>query len=79
MEIKIKLKIKDIEIELTQNEAKELNDFLNVLFGEKAKEITMPIIIERWKEWYPRWTYPSFPVWYSDTKTQCNTISYEVS
>lgn len=55
--IKLKLKIKDIELEFTQAELKELKGLLNEIFPE-------PQIIEK-KEYYP-W-YPYRVPYYGDT------------
>lgn len=83
MEIKLKLKIKDMEIELSTNEAKELCKALEMLTGEKTKEII--------RETYPYFipTYPTYP-WYDGTWTcgkylttlqlnDCISVSYEVT
>ena len=50
MEVRVKLKVKDIEIELSQEEAKELKDILAKLVGE-----------DHWYPVYPN--YPTWPVW----------------
>jgi len=55
MEVKIKLKIKDIEIELSEKEAGELKDIL-----ERLTEPTRPIIE---KEFVPCPVYPTFPIY----------------
>ncbi len=47
MEIKLKLKVKDVEIELTAEEARELRDVLGGLVGEK-EVIVYP--------WYNPWS-----------------------
>ena len=59
MEIKIKLKIKDVEIELTKDEAKDLRDVLNGLVGEKVIE---KIIEEHHHHYgsYPHYPYPIY-------------------
>ena len=72
-----KLKLTKIELEtangfqvsLTMEEARELHEQLDALFGQ-PKEVTKfvptaPIYIERW----PRWgdPYRTWPVWYGDT------------
>jgi len=51
MEVRIKLKVKDIEIEMSMDEAKELTNALNELTGKET------IYVDRW-------TYPSYPVVY---------------
>ena len=50
MEIKLKLKTKDVEIELTEKEARELLDRLASLMIAK--------------EYYPQWVWPPHPPWY---------------
>lgn len=77
MEIKIKLKIEDVEIELTKDEAKELFDFLKELFGKEVKWETIPIYIEKWKEYYPEWPWWKPSVIYSSPNT-CEII-YQVT
>ena len=52
MELKIKLKVKDVEIELTQDEAVELKDLLGKLCTEKTEYVP----------YYPQ--YPYFPYWH---------------
>jgi len=49
MEINLKLKVKDVEIELTVEEAKELHDRLASLIVAK--------------EYFPQWVWPTYP-WY---------------
>lgn len=83
MEVKIKLKIKDVEIELNRKEAKELKDILNDLVGREKEYIPYP-------EPYPVYPNPWYPVYdkweitwgmTTDNKTQseCNeyTICYK--
>ena len=48
MEIRLKLKVKDVEIELSREEMKELKDALDELLGAKVE-----------KEYYP--VYPYYP------------------
>ncbi len=70
MEIKIKLKIKDVEIELTEKEAKELKEILNEIYPEKEIKVIKekeyipypyypPIIINpepyKWDQWEVTW------------------------
>ena len=58
--LKIKLKVKDVEIELTMDEARSLFSDLRELFGEKTVFVpSEPIVIER-----PTWPYPQ-PIWVS--------------
>jgi hypothetical protein len=60
MEIKINLKLKnDVSVELTGDEAKELYEFLDNIYGKKNQPYyPYPIIIERpWKWWEPIITY----------------------
>ncbi len=57
MEVKIKLKIKDVEIELSVDEAKELEKILRAISG-KEKPIWNPPItyVPPYREWdYPPW------------------------
>lgn len=53
MEVKIKLKIKDVEIELSREDAQELRDILNGLVAKEKEYIPYPIT-------YPI-TYPVYP------------------
>ena len=56
MELKIKLKVKDVEIELTKDEAIELKDLLDKLCTQKTEYVP-------WQPYYP--TYPTYPWTYS--------------
>ena len=58
MEIKIKLKIKDIEIKMSEKDGRELYDFLHRFFGEM--HVYSPIVIKEW---------PQYPYWWSTTTT----------
>ena len=51
MELKIKLKVKDVEIELTEDEALELKDLLDKLCTQKTEY--MP-----YYRYFPTWTWP---------------------
>ena len=53
MEVKIKLKVKDVEIELTMEEAKDLRDVLSDLAG--AKEVV------KYVDRYPWYQWPTYP------------------
>ena len=80
-EIKLKLKVKDIEIELSKNEVKELQAILNELFPTAEK------IIERTVPYYPTVPitpyYSTFPYYWvyptgedtTPTVTWCDVIS----
>ena len=59
MEVKIKLKIKDVEIELSTEEAKELAGILQGLTREKEVNITYPYI----GTWPYRYTPVVTPYW----------------
>ena len=67
MELKIKLKVKDVEIELTKDEALELKDLLDKLCTQKTEYVP----------YYPTYpiqpTYPWSP-WYTGTPWPGNTI-----
>ncbi len=62
MEVKIKLKIKDIEIELDKSELEELKNILNDLTGRRREYILHPGL-------YPAYLgpYPRFKDWESGT------------
>ena len=64
MNATLKLKIKDVEIELSLEDAKELRSLLEDLVGPKD-----PIVIEKWiekyRDRYPYW--PRYPYWTTDT------------
>ena len=86
MEIKLKLKVKDVEIELSQTEAAELCKALQGLVGE-PKIIEKEIIHDHYP-WYPTypWTSPSYVVTsgyatWADTSHISDdvSISYEVT
>ncbi len=69
MEIKIKLKIKDVELELSEKETRELHDILDHLVDQNGRIM-----------WYPYYPYYPFPSWepykvtWSDSGTT-NTIT----
>jgi hypothetical protein len=69
MEIKLKLKVKDVEIELTPEDAKELCKALQALVGEK--EVIKEIHHDGYWPWV--WTNPwsKYPVTW--TTTYANT------
>lgn len=59
MEIKLKLKIKDIEIELSEKEVYELRDIIKLLFPEEKQIQYVPYYPYIWTEpWKitPYWT-----------------------
>jgi len=60
MDITIVLKVKDIEIKLTVDEAKKLAEVLDGLVGEKTREIVYPRYPWRWYPW--DWDKPSYTV-----------------
>lgn len=64
MEIKLKLKVRDVEIELTRTEAIELKKLLNELTGKE---------IIREKEYAPWWPY-SWPYHYVSWETSTTPI-----
>ena len=66
-EIKLTLKVKGVEIELSPKDAEGLYEALGKLVSKKEKEYTYPIY--PWG-WYP-WTYNSYPytVWWSGSKS----------
>ena len=80
MEIKLKLKIKDVEIELTMEEMKKLKELLNELTGREVIEEKeyIPYYPYRYNDW---WYYEQPYKWYSpwtilcDNKTD-NNITY---
>jgi hypothetical protein len=53
-EIKLSLKVKGVEIELTPKDAQELYEALGRLVGPK---VSSPIVIEKWRDSYPWWPY----------------------
>jgi len=60
MELKLKLKVKDVEIELTTEEAKKLAQLLAGLVGEKRVEyVPYRVLPGWWEQWGdpPWWTY----------------------
>jgi hypothetical protein len=83
MEVKLKLKVKDIEIELSVDEAKKLRDTLEWLVGAavlKEPEY-IPYPVEPYRPWWYRW-----PWWCDATNTRTtkweelsNDVSYQVS
>ncbi len=64
MDIKLKLKVKDVEIELSQKEAKELCEALQALVGE-PETVVREVIRDHnpglpywpWRTEYPRYTW----------------------
>ena len=78
MELKIKLKVKDVEIELTKDEALELKDLLDKLCTQKTEYVpyypTYPIQpTYPWSPWYTGTPWPSSTILYDDW--QIYTIS----
>jgi hypothetical protein len=56
----IKFKIGNKEIELTEEEARQLQDSLNEIFNEKQfLPGIAPVIITR--PWWRKWKYPQYP------------------
>ena len=73
MEIRIKLKIKDIEIKLSQEEATELQEMLCKLTGAEQDKITY--VPYPYKELWPLYPQPRY--WttdYTTTKINANEI-----
>jgi len=59
MEVKLKLKLDNgIEIELSDKQAKELKSILDGIYNQPINWINTPIIIERWRDYFPNWSYP---------------------
>ena len=74
MEIRLKLKVKDVEIELSKEEAIELAETLNELTGKQT------VYVDRWHyPWYrDTWTKPEI-TWTSNAETSfAKTISDDV-
>jgi len=64
MEAKIKLKIKDVELELTEEEAKELKDILERLTGMRIEIKERIIERDRYPWYYPIWVdTPKYERW----------------
>ncbi len=59
MEVKIKLKIKDVEIELKKDEAEELRDILNGLVRKEKEFVPYPLLYpvypNLWDKWEITW------------------------
>ena len=55
MEVTIVLKVKDVEIKLSVEEAKKLAEVLVGLTADRAKEIVYP-----WYPWGRDWIYPYY-------------------
>ena len=80
MEAKIKLKVKDVEIELTVEEAKDLVKLLEEMTGlkpEVVKQVIEKHIHHDYTWWWPQTIYvekryPELTWWYDST---CNTDS----
>ncbi len=64
MDIKLKLKIKDVEIELSAQEAKDLLSLLDGLVGPKEKQ-------HYWTPYYPYWPTVTFSphIWHTTSGT----------
>ena len=57
MELKVKLKLKDVEIELSKEEAQELVETLKDIFGKEKEYVP-------YNPWYPSWPYYNInPFW----------------
>ena len=78
MEIKLKLRIKGVEIELDQNEAKELHEMLDGLMSNEKTQI----IREYWPWYDTRRTYPyiwkTYPYVKWDTGSTCTDMKVSV-
>ncbi len=62
MEITVKIKIKDVELELTEKEAEELYSVLHKFVGEERVQI-----IEKYKDyWNPYWWSTHRITWEDD-------------
>jgi len=73
--ISIKLKVNDVTIELTVDEAKRLADTLNELVGKKEKEyIPYPAYPT-----YPTYPYRWAPYWTWHTTVNCTTGVYSLN
>ena len=73
--ISIKLKVNDVTIELTVDEAKRLADTLNELVGKKEKEyIPYPAYPT-----YPTYPYRWAPYWTWHTTDNCTTGVYSLN
>ena len=60
MELTIKLKVKDVEVELTMQEARELAETLQVITGQV---ITGQPIMVPYNPWYVPWCPPLQEYW----------------
>jgi hypothetical protein len=85
MELKIKLKIKDIEIELDKKDLKELKNILDELFQKEKEYIyypitypTIPYYTKPYYRKYPYWevTYTTNPHLTSGGFNSCGSITY---
>ena len=85
MELKIKLKVKGVEIEMDEADAEELHKFLNKIYGKKEKEpvyIPTPYPVHRWSSWpyYDvTWTSCSDTSGTFDTTSGQTQITYSMS
>jgi len=89
MDLKVKIKIKDVEIELDKKELKELKDILEDLFSEKKIGYVPYPYYPTYYPTYPYYrTYPYWEVTYGSitysNKTTCGgdgnyTIKYNSS
>lgn len=70
MELSIRIKLKDVTLELSLDEAKKLAEFLADVTGTKKE-----IIIERIREHYLPLTYDPYPWWPRVTWTTTTTGS----
>lgn len=73
MEIKLKLKIKDTEIELSEKEVGELRDIMDRLFPKQRTEY-VPYYPYVWTE--PWKVSPYWTVYCGTNTSEVNTISY---
>jgi hypothetical protein len=76
MELTLTLKFKDKEIELTEDEAKQLHSFLGEMFGEKNNTPCFsPIIIREYQDGY----FPPYPFPIITCDNTGNKITYKVN
>lgn len=76
MELRLKLKVKDVEIELSVDEARKLAELLAGLVGEKRTDYvpyTVPV------PWWDQWPYPWHVTAYANTWGGESAQIYSVS
>jgi len=75
MEVKLKLKLDNVvEIELSDKQAKELKSILDGIYGQPTNWINVPVVIDRWYDWFPNWNPPV--IYCADNNT---TVSLSLS